>query len=192
MIGRRPVMPLGIGRATEAPDVHPGLRCRRWLGLIAAAVVFLAWNATAARADPSQADVFRSIQSSVGNRDSVSGTSVVATLAVVGAVVIVAVVWTHRQNRRAFVNGGWGSATSGAIGGGGGRSRQASDPTNNPKKLIKELMNEAGLTRAQVRQLEALNDRLAADDRSVQHLATLLLCPSLIASARPPTIVRPD
>jgi hypothetical protein len=61
---------------------------------------------------------------------------------------------------------------------------------NHPGKLVRELMKEAGLTRAQVRQLEALNDRLAADDRSVQHLATLLLCPSLIAAARPPQIVR--
>ena len=157
-------------------------------GLVVVLTV-LAAAAAPARADPSQADVFRSIQSSVGNQDPISGRAVGAAVAIVGGIAIVAVVYTQRQNRREFVNGGWGSATSGG-GGGRGRGRRPTDPMNNPGKLVRELMKEAGLTRAQVRQLEALNDRLAADDRSVQHLATLLLCPSLIAAAKPPQIVR--
>ena len=155
-----------------------------WVGLVVAVATW-AGSTTPARADPSQEDVFRSIQSSVGHSDSVSGKAMVGTLAVVAAVVIVAVIVTQRQSRRELAAGGWGSASS------AGEGRSAGAPSiNNHGKLVRELMREAGLTRAQVRQLEAVNDRLADSDRDVQHLATLLLCPSLIAAARPESIVQ--
>ena len=160
---------------------------RRATGMGLWVAVVLALAASAARAEPTQADVFKSIQNSVNGHDSVSMTGVVGTLAVVAGIVIVAVVVTQRQNRRAVVNGGWGSASSSTVISSG---RATPGVVNNPDKLVRELMKEAGLTRAQVRQLESLNDRLAADDRAVQHLATLLLCPSLIAAARPGQVVR--
>ncbi len=141
----------------------------------------------AVRAEPTQQDVFRSIQTSVGNQDSVSGKGLAASLAVVGGIVIVAVVATRRGDRRDLARGGWASATSGGSSTGSpppAGARPSGGPANSPAKLVRELMREAGLTRAQVRQLEALNDRLADDGRAVQNLATLLLCPSLITAAR--------
>ncbi len=161
-----------------------GRRRIGWVGLFVAAVLA---GAGVARADPSQEDVFRSIQSSVGHEDSISGRGMAITAAVVGGVVAVAVVMTVRQNRREMAGGGWGSASSGPAYKAG---RGAATPASHSGKLVRELMKEAGLTRAQVRQLEAVNARLADDDRAVQHLATLLLCPSLITAARPEAIVQ--
>ena len=150
------------------------------------AVLALTLSATVARATPTQAEVFRGIQDGVGQHDSISTKGMVATGAVVGGIVIVALTVNHRRHQQELAAGGWGSATSDPTP--SGRRRGAAN--NHPGKLVRELMKEAGLTRAQVRQLEALNERLAADDRDVRHLATLLLCPSLIASARPEPIVR--
>ncbi len=128
-------------------------------GGVAAAATVLAAAATAV-AGPTQADVFRSIQNNVDH--PIDGTKVLAVLAAVaGAVVLGVVVSRWKQHRK--------SAT-----------RRAK---NGPALLLRELARTVGLRRDQVRQLRVLNARLAADGQGVQHLATLLLCPSLIRRA---------
>lgn len=132
-----------------------------------------------------QQDLVNSFRDGMRGHDStVSGKTLAAGGVTVVALILVAVVISQRQERSEVEHGGWGSA-------GVPKGRRGNTAiVNNPQKLVKELMKEAGLTRAQVRQLESLNHRLAQDDRDVKHLATLLLCPSLIASARPEQIVR--
>jgi hypothetical protein len=100
-----------------------GRKQTAFAGLAIMAVLVVLAAVTPARADPSQADVFRSIQSSVGSQEPISGRAVGAAVAVVGGIAIVAVVYTQRQNRREFVNGGWGSATSSGGGAGVRRTR---------------------------------------------------------------------
>jgi hypothetical protein len=142
-----------------------------------------------ARADqPTQQDVFKSIQDNVNGADAISTKTLVGCGAVVVGLTIIFTKRQEREERTDVINGGWGSAgLPRTVPAGVGRK---SGVVNSPSKLVRELMKEAGLTRAQVRQLESLNERLAADDRSVQHLATLLLCPSLISSAKPEQILR--
>ena len=139
---------------------------------LAVAIVSVLVSAGVARAaPPTQEDVFRSISSNVDHHESISGTTMAGIGAAVVAVVCVAVVVNARQNRRE--SAGYAAPLP----------RAAVGPGNHPAKLVRELMRETGLTKAQMRQLEAANDRLADDDRSVEHLATLLLCPSLLSSA---------
>ncbi len=154
-----------------------------WIGLIGMMA------AVPARGEPTQQQVFQSIQQSVNGDPSIGGKTIAGCVAVVVGFVIVGFVVTKRQERDEVINGGWGSAgTSSSVP--AGAKRGTPGVVNNPTKLVRELMKEAGLTRAQVRQLESLNERLADDDRAVKHLATLLLCPSLIAAARPEQILR--
>jgi hypothetical protein len=162
-------------------------RQKPWV-LWVAAIAMVVGATTPAMGEPSQEEVFKSIQHSVGDSDPISGKTIIGAVAVIVGLVLVGVVVTRRQERQEVVNGGWGSA--GAPKTLPGASRGTPGVVNNPAKLVRELMKEAGLTRAQVRQLESLNDRLSADDRAVKNLATLLLCPSLIAAARPEQIVR--
>ena len=137
-------------------------------------------TASAARAEPpTMEDVRRSISSSVDHGQSISGKALGGTAAAFVGLILVAVVVNHRQNRR--TPGGW--STDAAYSGGPAVSRSAG-PMNHPGKLVRELMRETGLTKGQLRQLQAVNDRLADDDRAVEHLATLLLCPSLLATSK--------
>ena len=155
------------------------MRRHTW-AMAAMVLVGLVGSATTARANPSQDEVFKSISNNVDHGSSISGTAVVAIAAVAVGIVLLAVVINARQNRD---GGAWstGGGEAAAVGPG---PRRAGGPVNHPGKLVRELMRETGLTRARVRQLEAANDRLAADDRGVEHLATLLLCPSLLAASR--------
>ena len=144
------------------------LRRALWVAVVVLGVTPAAW------ANPTQEDVFKSISSNVDHSGSINGTAVIAVAAAAVGVVLVAVVVNARQSRQAA--GGWST--------GGTAAGRAAGPVNHSGKLLRELMKETGLTRAQVRQLEAANDRLAADDRGVDHLVTLLLCPSLLAASR--------
>ena len=150
---------------------------RRRITLVMLTVLLL--TASAVRADPpTMEDVRRSISSNVDHSDSISGKAMGGIAAAAVGVVLVAVVVNHRQSRR--TPGGW--STGG--GGGGPAAPRVAGPMNHPGKLVRELMRETGLTKGQLRQLAAANDRLADDDRAVEHLATLLLCPSLLTASK--------
>jgi hypothetical protein len=112
-----------------------------------------------AHAGPTQEDVFKSIQSN--ENDSIDGRKLVAVLAAIAGVVIIVVVLNNRQERK-----------------------ELPQTLNHSGKLLRELMKSAGLKNAQIRQLKMLSDELADQNQPVEHLVTLLLCPSLIKKAR--------
>ena len=129
-------------------------------GLAIAAL--LGFGVAPARAEPSTNDALKSIRDHVSGGDStISTNGMIGIGAVIAGFAIVGFVVTKRQERDEVVNGGWGSA--GAPQTLPGAKRGTPGVVNNPGKLVRELMKEAGLTRAQVKQLEMLNDRLAAD-----------------------------
>ena len=149
--------------------------------ILAAVVIGLCLAGRAAAAPPTQEDALKSISRSVDSGDSVSGRAMVGITAAAVGVVLLAVVVNARQNRRD--QQGWSTAGGGSAGT-ALAVRPAAAPASHPGKLVRELMRETGLTKAQLRQLEAANDRLAEDGRAVEHLATLLLCPSLLTASK--------
>ena len=120
-------------------------------------------------AAPTQEETLRSIgQSLDGQVDPARLLAVV--LALVGLVVLL-IVLGLRSQRRAVPR-----------------------PLNSHPKLLRAVMRETGLTAAEVRQLRALADHVAADGSTPPGPLTLLLCPSLIAKAMqtaPASVDRP-
>jgi hypothetical protein len=115
-----------------------------------------------AQATPTQEDVFKSIQSNV-HSDPVDGTKVLGFLFAFAGVVVLIVAINKYQKPSETVK-----------------------TLNHQGKLIRELMKNAGLKSSQIRQLKALRDDLETRGKPVEHLVTLLLCPSLIKTAREP------
>ncbi len=115
--------------------------------------------ALSASANPTQQDVFKSINENVGQ--SVDGRKVLAVLALAVGIVIVLVLFNRRQTRQAV-------------------------PTalNHQGKLLREMMKTAGLKPAEARQLKVLADQAAAAGEPVESPITLLLCPSLMKRLR--------
>ncbi len=111
------------------------------------------------RANPTQEDVFKSLQSN--EKESIDGRKLLAVLAAGAGVVIIILLINNRQ-----------------------QEKELPRTLNHPGKLLRELMKSAGLKNSQIRQLKALSEELAAKDQPVENLVTLLLCPSLIKKAR--------
>jgi hypothetical protein len=120
---------------------------------------FCILQAAPVHAAASLEDISKSIQSS--DHQSIDGRKLLAVLLAVGGVVILAVVINNRQERRELPR-----------------------TLNHSGKLLRELMKSAGLKSAQIRQLKMLSGELADKQQPVEHLVTLLLCPSLIKKAR--------
>ena len=116
-------------------------------------------SALPARANPTQEDVFKSIQSH--ETDSIDGRKLLGILVAGVAVVIMVVLINNRQEQQELPR-----------------------TLNHSGKLLRELMRSAGLRRSQIRQLKMLSDELASQEQPVDNLVTLLLCPSLIKRAR--------
>jgi hypothetical protein len=104
-------------------------------------------------ATPTQEDVFKSINDSVGS--SVDGTRFLAGLLAVIAVVIVLVIISNRRQRQV-----------------------APRSLNNHAKLLREALRSVDLRASEVKQLKIL-----AEDEQVSSPLTLLLCPSVLARA---------
>jgi hypothetical protein len=129
-----------------------------WLLCLYSAFCILS-SAFPAQANPTQEDVFKSIQSNVD--DKVDGRKVIAFFAAAAGVVIMIVLLNNRQQRE-----------------------ERPKVLNHQSKLLRELMKTAGLKSSQVRQLKMLSADLRERNQPVENLVTLLLCPSLIRKAR--------
>jgi hypothetical protein len=140
------------------PRQSRGLTGRILLFCFAFCILHSAFPATA-RATPTQEEVFKSIQSN--ENDTIDGRKLLAVLAGGAGLVIIIVLINNRQQRRELPR-----------------------TLNHQGKLLRELMKTAGLKNAQIRQLKMLSEELANKDQPVDHLVTLLLCPSLIKKAR--------
>ena len=110
------------------------------------------------RASPSQDDVFKKIQESVGEREEVDYTPVLYLAG--GGTVLVLVLWLVSRRRPE-------------------RTRPGS--LNHPGKLLKEVLKEVPLTAAEVRQLRLVADAVQQQTGEPVTPVTMLLCPSLLA-----------
>jgi hypothetical protein len=112
-----------------------------------------------AQANPTQEDVFKSIQSN--ESDQMDGRKVFAFFVAAAGVVIMVLLINKRQQRV-----------------------ERPKTLNHQAKLLRELMKTAGLKSSQVKQLRMLSADLREGGEPVENLVTLLLCPSLIQKAR--------
>jgi hypothetical protein len=112
------------------------------------------------RAEPTQEEVFRSIGQSVDQ--PVDSSKVLAVLAGIGGVLALLVVLGQR----------------------GGREKKTRKQ-NQPRKLMKEVLRNVPLKKAELKQIKLLSQELkpGGRDERVESPLTLLLCPSLLAEA---------
>jgi hypothetical protein len=108
---------------------------------------------SAVSAQPTQQEVFQSINKNVG--DSVDPVKMLAFVLCVVATIILLCIVGHRRNRKVTPK-----------------------PLNHPGKLLKEVARSMNLKPAEVRQLKVL-----AEGQDVSSPLVLLLCPSLLSKA---------
>ena len=110
-------------------------------------------------ASPSQDDVFKKIQESVGEKEELDYTPILYLAG--GGTVLVLVLWLVNRRRQA--------------------------PSSAPKslihsgKLLKEVLREVPLTAAEVRQLKLVAESVQEQTGEATTPITMLLCPSLLA-----------
>ena len=142
-----------MGRRARASAAGSGTL----LLLLAGALVVL--TSSFANAGPTQNDVFKSIQESVGERHEVNSTPVIL-LALGGGLVLTVLVYMSRREQKKFA---------------------APETLNHPGKLAKEVVKEVNLKPAEMRQLKMLADSIAEQAGETPDPLALLLCPSLLA-----------
>lgn len=125
-------------------------RFLRWLVFSS----FILLSSSVSSAAPTQEQVLRSINQSVG--ETVDPTKALAVLFCVLAVVIVIVLLSHRRQRVIVPK-----------------------VLNHPGKLLKEVARGINLRPAQVRQLKS-----AAEELEIDNPLVLLLCPSLLGAKK--------
>jgi hypothetical protein len=125
---------------------------RRAIGGLAAMALLLGLSAIAA-AEPTQEDVFRSLNESM--HESPNYGLVLPWLFAAAGVVAVVVYFRQRQKVQAIPK-----------------------PLNHPGKLVREMTQLAGVDAAEIKRLKAL-----AKERQVSSPLVLLLCPSLLDSS---------
>jgi hypothetical protein len=138
------------------------LRRRRIVFLLLCSSFCIHHSSFSAHANPSQEDVFKSIQSNVD--DKFDGKKVFAFFVAAAGAVLLIVLLNNRQ-QRLVVN-------------------KKPRKVNHQARLLRELMKTAGLKSAQIKQLKMLSADLRQRGEPVDNLVTLLLCPSLIQKAR--------
>jgi hypothetical protein len=111
------------------------------------------------RAGPTQSEVFKSIQDSVGERHEINSRPVIL-LAVGGGVVLTALVLMSRREQKKVV---------------------APTALNHAGKLTREMLKEMNLKPTEMKQLKMLADSLRNEVGETPDPLTLLLCPSLLA-----------
>ena len=122
-------------------------------------VLVLATTAIARAAGPTQTDVFKSIQDSVGERHDVNSTPVIL-LALGGALVLAVLVWMSRREQKKAV---------------------APEALNHAGKLAKEVVKQVSLKPQELKQLRTLAESVGDQSGETPDPLTLLLCPSLLA-----------
>ena len=129
----------------------------RFLGAWAFSLLVLLSGA-AARATPSQNDVFKSIQDSVGERTDFDSRPVILLVAGGGLVMLVLMVLNRRQKKEVVHK-----------------------TLNHPGRLVKEVLKEVPLKPAEMKQLKMLADSIEAEVGETPSPLAMLLCPSLLA-----------
>ena len=144
-----------VKRKDAKPDVGPAVRVIAGLTLYA----FTFCAPPAARAQPTQEEVFKSIGDSVS--EPVDSSRALAVVAGIGGLVVLLVVVGHWRNREAKPKS-----------------------LNHPGKLLKEVLRNVPLKGAEVKQIKALSQTCQPPGGgTIESPLTLLLCPSLLAEA---------
>ena len=125
--------------------------------LAAGALVMLATSFS--HAGPTQNDVFKSIQDSVGERHEGSSVPVIL-LALCGVLVLVLLVYMSRREQKKV---------------------SAPEALNHSGKLAREVVKEVNLKPNELRQLKTLADSIGDQVGETPDPLALLLCPSLLA-----------
>jgi hypothetical protein len=113
--------------------------------------------APAALAKPSQGDVFKSIQDNVNQSDGSNGPLLPWICGGLGVILILAIVGT-RQSRQAVPR-----------------------TTNNPARLMREVMNSIPIKPRELKQLKVVAEEMADPEaQTPPNALVLLLCPSLL------------
>jgi hypothetical protein len=120
-----------------------------------------------AHAGPTQSDVFKSIQDSVGQRHEINSTPVIL-LALGGALVLALLVYMSRREQKKVI---------------------APEALNHSGKLAREVVKQVNLKPQELKQLKTLADSIGNQTGETPDPLALLLCPSLLAKgvhANPP------
>lgn len=125
---------------------------------VACSIVVCLSLASIAHAAPSQSDVFKSIQDSMGQPTQFDARPVVMLLAG-GALIFLLMMLGGRKNRK-------GTPLKNL---------------NNPGKLVKEVLRELPLKSSEIKQLKLLAQAAGAAQQEELDALSLLLCPSLMA-----------
>jgi hypothetical protein len=110
-------------------------------------------------AAPSQSDVFKSIQDSVGQKQEFNSTPVILLVVGGGLVLGLLVLMSRRETKKIA----------------------APVALNHPGKLARDVLREIPLKPAEVKQLKMLADSIQDELGECPDPLTLLLCPSLLA-----------
>ena len=127
--------------------------------ILSIAILLTSMIPATVRAGPTQNEVFKSIQDSVGERHEMNSTPVIL-LVLGGALVLAVLVYMSRREQRQVV---------------------APAPLNHSGKLVKEVAKLADLRPAELKQLKILADSIGDRVGESPDALTLLLCPSLLA-----------
>jgi hypothetical protein len=111
-----------------------------------------------ASAAPSQDDVFKSIQESMGKSQEFDYRPVLLLAAAGGVAVLVAMIGNRRQ-----------------------KTARLPQALNSPAKLMKEILREIPLNSGEVKQLKVLAGAVKSPDAQETNPLVLLLCPSAMA-----------
>ena len=141
---------------------------------------WLVGSSTLVSAKPTQDDVFKSIQDSVGERTEFDFRPVFFVAGGGALVLLLVAVAKHRQPRAVAT----GAAAAAAA---------ARRPLNHPGRLIKQLSRDVPLKPAELKQLKMLAESIEGQAGASPNPISLLLCPSLLAKglkAGPPKLDR--
>jgi hypothetical protein len=110
-------------------------------------------------AGPTQNDVFKSIQDSVGERHEINSTPVIL-LALGGALVLALLVYMSRREQKKVA---------------------APEALNHSGKLSREVVKQVNIKPSELKQLKTLADSIGGQIGETPDPLALLLCPSLLA-----------
>ena len=169
---KAPTLPFP-GVPGEVHDIQPpkgsGTR-RRFAGVLLSVAFCLLHTTSPCLAAPSQQDVFKSIQQSVGEKTSFDFGPVILLAGGGGVILLVVVFLNHRANKP-----------------------PAPKTVNHAGKLLKQIMRDLPLKSSELKQLKLLADAIRHDLPEEVGPLTMLLCPSLMGQglrAAPPKLDR--
>ncbi|HEY2585357.1 MAG TPA: hypothetical protein VGI81_06290 [Tepidisphaeraceae bacterium] len=121
-------------------------------------LLFVLCSASLSHATPTQSDVFKSIQESMGKEEQQDYRPFLLFAAGAGILLLIVVVSNRRQ-----------------------QAARSPAPLNSPSKLTKEILRDVPLKSGEMKQLNVMAEAIESTTGDELNPLTLLLCPSLMA-----------